>query len=188
MGQKNKYRSLYFSSAEYLTEAYVRKAIELIVSLVNLDSWPSKADAVFGTITQLYMVEHRPTLQHSTQKTNTYILAKNVEPRWSEVHIRDVTSLTIASWLRELALVPTSKATIQSVLRQCIELAALHNYVPRAERNRRCSHESGSGYSTSSSQISVGCGEASHCRSNVAARRECRIGDTCSWAPDFGWP
>ena len=53
-GQKNKYRSLYFSSSEYLTEADVRKAIELSVSLRNSASERSKADAKFDAVTQIY--------------------------------------------------------------------------------------------------------------------------------------
>jgi integrase len=92
-------------------------------------------DANFGAITELYRSEHLPTLQHSTQQTNSYILARYVEPTWSDVRIREVTPLAITKWIRELKLVPTPKASIRSVLSQCFELAALHNFIPQTERN-----------------------------------------------------
>jgi integrase len=61
-GEKNKYKSHYFSGAEYPTEADVRKALQQTVSLRNSETERVKVDANFGTITQLYRSEHLPTL------------------------------------------------------------------------------------------------------------------------------
>lgn len=66
-----------------------------------------------------------------------------IEPRWSDEPIRNVTPLAITAWMRDLRscldqrkpLSATTKAGIRSVMRQCFELAALHEFIPSVERN-----------------------------------------------------
>ena len=49
--------------------------------------------------------------------------------------LRKVTPLAVAGWFKELTLAPTTKSAIRSVMSQCFELAALHEYIPAIERN-----------------------------------------------------
>jgi integrase len=136
-------KCLTFDPSEYPTEASVRKAIEQQVILQNSKTERVKVDAGFDSLCNLYRREHLPTLRHSTQGTNGYLLRDYIEPQWSGVSIRDVTPLAVTSWIRDLrslsdpakGLSPTAKASIRSIMRQCFELAALHGYVAPTERN-----------------------------------------------------
>ena len=134
-GGKRTQKSLTFSGLEYPNESDVRKAIELAVSQQNRDTEKAKVEAVFGDIIGLYRTEHLPGLEHSTRQTNTYLLTSYIEPMFKDVPIRGVTPLAVTRWFSELKLAPTTKASIRSVLSQCFELAALHEYIPAIERN-----------------------------------------------------
>jgi len=134
-GQRT-WKSLYFLPDEYPTEASVRKAIQTQVALVNTENQRHKVGAKFGEITELYRVEHLPTLRHSTQQTNGYLLRDYIKPRWTDEALQDVTPLKVVRWLGGLGgLAPSTKAAIRSVMRQCFQLAALHGYIPATERN-----------------------------------------------------
>lgn len=134
-GGKRTQKSLTFSGLEYPNESDVRKAIELAVSQQNRDTEKAKVEAVFGDIIGLYRTEHLPGLEHSTRQTNTYLLTSYIESMFKDVPIRGVTPLAVTRWFSELKLAPTTKASIRSVLSQCFELAALHEYIPAIERN-----------------------------------------------------
>jgi integrase len=101
----------------------------------NRDSERSKVCALFGAITSLYRKEHLQNLEHSTRQTNSYLLKNYIEPKFDSMPLRDVTALAVSSWLAGLTLAPSTKSSIRSVLRQCFELAALHEYIPPVERN-----------------------------------------------------
>lgn len=133
---KRTQKSLYFPADEYKTEASVRKAIQLQVAQVNSGNERAKVGAKFGVITELYRAEHLPTLRHSTQQVNTYLLKDYIEPRWASELLQDVTPLQVVGWFRGLSgLAPTTKTAIRSVMSQCFQLAALHGYIPATERN-----------------------------------------------------
>jgi integrase len=137
IGGKRKQKSLYFPvDAEYPNETAVRKAIAANVVLANSSSERAKVGASFGDITALYRSEHLPTLRHSTQSTNGYLLKQYIEPQWEETPLHDVTPLKVVGWMRGLSgLAPTTKATIRSIMSVCFNLAALHGYIPATERN-----------------------------------------------------
>jgi len=124
-----------FSGAEYRNESDVRKAIEFAVIQQNRDAARTKVDAVFSTIIDLYKSEHMPGREHSTNELSTYILRKYISPRFGDSSIREVTALAVTRWFNALKLAPTTKASIRSVLSQCFELAALHEFIPAIERN-----------------------------------------------------
>jgi hypothetical protein len=134
-GGKRIQKSITFSGVNYPTESDVRKAIELAVSQQNRETERARVDAVFGTIIDLYRTKHLPGLEHSTQQTNTYLLDNYIDPKFAGAPIRSVTPLAVTQWFSELSLAPTTKASIRSVLRQCFELAALHEYFPTIARN-----------------------------------------------------
>jgi integrase len=133
---KRTQKSLYFLKDDYPNETSVRKAIQTQVQQVNSDNHRAKVGAKFGVITELYRAEHLPTLRHSTQQANTYLLRDYIEPRWAAEAIQDVTPLKVVGWFRGLSgLAATTKAAIRSVMSQCFQLAALHGYIPATERN-----------------------------------------------------
>jgi integrase len=129
-------KSLYFDSDDYPTQADVRKAIQTQVALANTENERAKVGAKFGAITGLYRSEHLPTLRHSTQQTNGYLLKNYIESHWSDEKLQDVTPLKVMGWLGGLSgLAPTTRAAIRSVMSQCFQLAALHGYIPAMDRN-----------------------------------------------------
>lgn len=136
-------KAIRFNADEYPTERSVIKAVEQKRSLINSESGRGKVIAPFSVITALYRSEHLPALRRSTQQTNDYLLRDYIEPRWSDYPIRGVTPLAVAEWIRDLRscsdpknpLSATTKAGIRSVMRQCFELAALHEFIPSVERN-----------------------------------------------------
>ena len=132
---KRKQKSLYFDGSEYPTEASVRKATQNQVALVNTNNERHKVAAKFGAIIALYRTEHLPTLRHSTQSTNRYLIDDYVEPEWQGAPIKDVTPRGVAGWLGALKLSATTKASIRSIMSQHFELAALHGFIPATERN-----------------------------------------------------
>lgn len=133
-GQRTR-KTLIFSSDQYKTEASVRKAIQNQVALANVESERAKIAAKFGEIIALYKSQHLPTLKHSTQQMNGYLLSGHIAPQWEDQAIDHVTPLKVINWLAGLKMAATTKASIRSVLRQCFELAALHGYIPATERN-----------------------------------------------------
>jgi hypothetical protein len=124
-----------FRGPEYRNESDVRKAIEFAVIQQNREASRSKVDAAFSAIINLYKSEHMPGREHSTNELSNYILRKYISPRFADSPIREVTPLAVTRWFSELELAPTTKASIRSVLSQCFELAALHEYIPAIERN-----------------------------------------------------
>jgi len=128
-------KTLIFPSDEYKTEASVRKAIENQVALANVDSERAKVGAKFSSLIALYRSQHLPTLRHSTQKLNGYLLDTYIEPEWESYGVESVTPLRVLTWLNGLDMAATTKASIRSILRQCFEIAALHGYIPATERN-----------------------------------------------------
>ncbi len=92
-------KSLYYDTDDYPTEALVRKAIQTQVVLANTENERAKVGAKFEAITELYRSEHLPTLRHSTQQTNGYLLKNYIEPRWSNESLQDVTPLKVMGWL-----------------------------------------------------------------------------------------
>ena len=134
-GGKRRQRSLTFDGTKYPNEIDVRKVINVEVVKQNRATERSKVDALFGDITTLYREDHLPTLEPSTRQTNAYLLRRYVEPRFEHEPIRKVTPLAVINWMKELPLAPSTKAAIRSVLSQCFELAALHEFTPATERN-----------------------------------------------------
>lgn len=129
-------KTMTFHPRQYPTEASVRKAIQAQVALVNERTTRGKVDAKFEAITELYRSEHLPTLRHSTQQTNKFVLRRYIEPKWTGVNIRNVDPLSVTRWLSSLTdLAPTTKASIRSVMSKCFDLAALHGYTPSNDRN-----------------------------------------------------
>lgn len=129
-------KTLCFDSDKYPTEASVRKAIQTQVALANTQNERAKVGAKFGAITELYRAKHLPTLRHSTQTTNGYLLKNYIEPRWADETLQDVTPLGVLNWLGELGeLAATTKAAIRATMSKCFQLAALHGYIPAMERN-----------------------------------------------------
>lgn len=132
---KRTQKSLYFKKADYPTQASVRKAITSQVALANTKNERSKVDAKFGAITELYRAQHLPTLRHSTQNTNSYLLKNYIEPQWADKPLRDVTPLEVYNWLGKLKLVATTKVAIRATMSKCFQLAALHGYIPATDKN-----------------------------------------------------
>ncbi|MGO8759931.1 MAG: tyrosine-type recombinase/integrase [Terracidiphilus sp.] len=132
---KRRQKSLTFKGAEYPNESDVRKAIELAIVQQNRSTERVKVDALFGAITALYREKHLPGLEPSTRQTNSYILKNYIDPKFQGTPIRRVTPLAVTSWFNELKLAPTTKASIRSVMSQCFELAALHEYISEMQRN-----------------------------------------------------
>ena len=133
---KRAQKSLYFKKADYPTQASVRKAITSQVALANTKNERSKVGAKFGAITELYRTKHLPTLRHSTQNTNSYLLKNYIEPRWADEPLRDVTPLEVYNWLGELTeLAATTKVAIRATMSKCFQLAALHGYIPATDKN-----------------------------------------------------
>jgi hypothetical protein len=96
---KRHQKCLTFDPSEYPTEASVRKAIEQQVILQNSKTGRVKVGAGFGAICALYRREHLPTLRHSTQGTNEYLLRDYIEPQWSADLLPDVSPLAVSSWI-----------------------------------------------------------------------------------------
>ena len=132
---KRHQRTLTLDSAEYPSEKDVRRALELTVSQVNAGTDAAKADAKFMDVCALYRQEHMPTLEHSTQYTNAYLLDDYIEAHFGHMAIRDVKPLEIDRWLKSLKLAATTKASIRSIMSMCFNLAALHEYIPPMQRN-----------------------------------------------------
>ena len=95
-------KTIIFPSDTHPTETSVRKAIQSQVALANSDSERAKVGAKFGVITELYRAKHLPTLRHSTQQTNKYLLKDYIEPRWAGESIEGITPLKVLNWLGEL--------------------------------------------------------------------------------------
>ena len=76
-------------------------------------------DALFGAIIELYREKHLPDLEHSTHRTNSYLLDSYIEPGFGTKQITEVTPLAVLEWSEELSLSPTTKAAIRSVLSVC---------------------------------------------------------------------
>lgn len=129
-------KTLCFDSDKYPTEASVRKAIQTQVALANTQNERAKVGAKFGAITELYRARHLPTLRHSTQNTNAYLLKNYIEPRWTDEPLQDVTPLRVLNWLGELGeLAATTKVAIRATMSKCFQLAALHGYIPATDKN-----------------------------------------------------
>ena len=128
-------RTEIYDPAQYRTEKDVRKAIELTISQVNAGTAGEKADAKFGAVTHLYRAEHLPTLAHSTQQVNSYLLTKYIEDRFGHTPVRDIKPLVINEWIQVLELSQTTKASIRSIMSVCFRLAALHEFIPPMAAN-----------------------------------------------------
>ena len=128
-------RTLTLDGAKYPTERDVRKSLEHTVVQVNAGTRHATAECLFGTITELYRKKHLPDLEVSTRQTNEYLLDNYIEPRFWKTDIREVKPLVVLEWLKELRLAPSTKSGIRSILSQCFELAALHEYITATERN-----------------------------------------------------
>ncbi len=128
-------RTQTYDGAEFPKEKDVRKTIELAISQLNAGTAGEKADVTFGTITALYRKEHLPTLDHSTQSTNKYLLTSYIEDRFGRTPLREMRPLAIHQWLQGLKLSQTTKASIRSVMSVCFRLAALHEFLPPMEQN-----------------------------------------------------
>ncbi len=136
MNGKRSRKTLCFDSDKYPTEASVRREIQTQVALANTQNERVKVGAKFGAITEVYRAEHLPTLRHSTQETNSYLLKNYIEPKWTDESLREVTPLKVLNWFGELReLAATTKAAIRSILSQCFRLAALHGYLPATDAN-----------------------------------------------------
>jgi integrase len=123
-------RTEMYDCALYRTEKDVRKAIELTVSQVNSGTAGERADATFGTIINLYRAEHLPTLARSSRDLNAYLLKDYVEDRFGNTPLRDMRPIVIDSWIKSLKkLVPSTKASIRSVMSVCFTLGALHEFI-----------------------------------------------------------
>jgi integrase len=120
---------------KYPKEQDVRKAIEQTVSQVNAGTAGEKTDAKFSAVTALYRSDHLPTLDHSTQYTNDYLLKKYIEDRFSQTSIREMRPRIIYQWIQGLTLSQTTKASIRSIMSVCFRLAALHEFIPPMEAN-----------------------------------------------------
>lgn len=123
-------RTLTFDGSQYRNEKAVRAALELTVAQVNAGTAGEKADAKFSAVTSVYRTKHLPTLQHSTQTLNEYLLTSYIEPKFGSTPIREMSPLVIDEWIQGLKLAATSKASIRSVMSVCYRLAALHQFVP----------------------------------------------------------
>src|SRR3974377_1966193 len=110
-----KQKSLYFDGSEYPTEASVRKATQNEVAMVNAGNVRHKVAAKFGAIIAVYRNEHLPTLRHSTQSTNEYLIDNYIEPQLFHTPLKDVTPRDVMTWLAGLKLAATTKATIRSI-------------------------------------------------------------------------
>jgi integrase len=132
---KRHQKSLIFDGIQYPTERDVRKALEPTVVRVNAGTDRSQVESLFGTIIEIYRVKHLPSLEHSTRQTNAYLMDSYIEPKWWKTGILDVKPLAVMEWMQELGLAPSTKANIRSVMSQCFELAALHEYIPSMQRN-----------------------------------------------------
>jgi len=132
---KRHQRTQIFDGMKYPKEQDVRKAIELTVSQVNAGTAGGKSDAKFSAVTALYRREHLPTLDHSTQYTNRYLLKDYVEPRFNATSLREMRPLIINGWIQGLKLSTTTKASIRSIMSVCFRLAALHEFIPPMEAN-----------------------------------------------------
>ena len=132
---KRHQRTQIFDGVKYPKEQDVRKAIESTVSQVNAGTAGEKTDAKFSAVTALYRSEHVPTLDHSTQYTNDYLLKKYIEDRFSQTSIREMRPLIINEWIQGLKLSQTTKASIRSIMSVCFRLAALHEFIPPMEAN-----------------------------------------------------
>ena len=128
-------RTQTFDPSKYPKEKDVRKAIEFTVSQVNAGTAGEMADAKFGAVTALYRSEHLPTLEHSTQSTNGYLLRDYIEDRFSQTPIREMRPLDINGWIQELKLSATTKASIRSIMSVCFRLAALLEFIPPLATN-----------------------------------------------------
>lgn len=133
-------KSVYYDvGAKYPTQASVRKALQTQVVLANRNEQTERAKigAKFGAITALYRSEHLPTLRHSTQQTNGYLLKNYIEPRWSDVDLQDVKPGKVKHWLDSEdgagKLAQTTKSALRSVMSKCFKLAALHDYIPATD-------------------------------------------------------
>ena len=132
---KRHQRTEIYDSAQYRSEKDVRKAIELTVSQINSGTAGEMADAKFGAITALYRTEHLPTLEHSSQRSSTYLLRDYIEDRFSRVPLREMRPLVINEWIQGLKLSQSSKRNIRTVMSVCFRLAALHEFIPPMGQN-----------------------------------------------------
>ena len=130
---KPKYKSEYFSGDKYPTEASVRTALQHKVVLANAAAGRAKIDADFQDIIEIYREKHLPSLEHSTQVTNRYLLDVYIEPRFGAVKITEVTPLAVIEWFDELKLAGTTKSNIRSVLSVCLRFAAIYGFIPVSE-------------------------------------------------------
>ena len=89
VGGKQTYKSSFFNSSDYPTEASVRKALETTVVLTNSETGRVKVDAPFSEIIGIYRTKHLPGLEHSTQQTNSYFLNSYIEPKFSKTKTVD---------------------------------------------------------------------------------------------------
>ena len=124
-----------FDGLQYPTKAAVRKAIELTVSQINAGIAGARADAKFMAIATLYREHHLPTLEHSTQHVNLYLLTRYIEDRFGHTSLREMRPLAIDTWIKGLELAQTTKASIRSILSVCFRLAALHEFLPPMDAN-----------------------------------------------------
>lgn len=136
-GGKRHQRTQIFDAGKYPKERDVRKAIETTVSQMNKGSAGEKTDAKFGAVTALYRSKHLPTLDHSTQCTNSYLLRKYIEDRFSQTPIQEMREqpLIIDEWIQGLKLSQTTKASIRSIMSRCFWLAGLHGFIPSTDAN-----------------------------------------------------
>jgi integrase len=133
VGGKQTYKSSFFNSSDYPTEASVRKALETTVVLTNSETGRVKVDAPFSEIIGLYRTKHLPGLEHSTQQTNSYFLNSYIEPKFSKTKTVDVKALAVKEWLDGLKLAGSTKAGIRSVISVCLGIAGLYGYITESQ-------------------------------------------------------
>jgi integrase len=92
-------------------------------------------------LAQRLAVPQAPDLQFSTRQHHEYLLDHYIEPKFSKVPLREMKVLLVEDWLESLLgekgrpLAGTTKASIRTLLSNCFNLAAKHEYISAFHQN-----------------------------------------------------
>src|SRR5215213_3552439 len=131
---------------EYPTEELAQAAINGLRMCINEDRNRQPEQPVFvSDLIDHYLVtelsEQTSWHSHSTRIVYRVFLNRWIRPRWGSINIRDVRTIAVESWLRQLqrkdgeALANSSKAKIRNVM------SVLFNHAIRMARTRKESNK-----------------------------------------------
>ena len=111
---------------EFPTKAQARKEVETLRNNINAEH--SAVPMTLNALVRHYRQNELPRKAHSTQRTLSTSLDIWILPKWGEYLLRDVRTVHVENWLRELSLANPTKAKIRNTLHVLFAHACRHEW------------------------------------------------------------